>query len=132
MIIYSSPSATFTFVEGQSVLILKWQFAASRLLEYELKTEVLKVLPYIKQYQIVAMVIDEQDYPLHNHFDLQGWFEFEYLPELLNAGIQRLSIVVPASKINDLLAERVESFSDPEMGFFSDVQNALQWLKTPD
>lgn len=129
MIIYKSPSATFSTIPADSCLIVKWQSGAELLQETEIQSELMKLFDYLPQHKIRAVVIDESDFSLQDKFDLKGWFEFEFVPQLSLAGIIRTAIIVPASRITEFQSEKVDSFLDPEFYFFSDTAAAMEWIR---
>lgn len=129
MIIYKSPSATFTLFPAELCICLNWQSGANFLLEDEVQTELLKLFDYISEHRAQAVIVDETNFSLQDKFDLKGWFEFEFVPKLALAGINRTAILVPGPRISEFLDEKVDSFIEPEFMFFSDCDSALTWIR---
>lgn len=129
MIIYKSPSATFTLFPDESYICLNWQPGAKFMLDDEVQTELSKLFEYIHEHKVRAIIVDETNFSLQDKFDLKGWFEFEFVPKLSQAGINRTAILVPKSRISEYQDEKVDSFMEPDFKFFSDRDSALGWIK---
>ena len=131
MIVYKSPSASVSVIPEHSCLNFKWTLAATNLLEEELKNEALKVLNYVEEYKPVSLILDERDFSLHDNFDLNDWFEFEFIPQVFSAGISRVAVVVSAQRITEYKDQQIQSFNEPNISFFSDPDDAADWIMQP-
>jgi hypothetical protein len=128
MVVYNSPSVSFSVVKDHNALMFRWQPAAISLPEEEVRKEFMKAVPYIKDNNLTSLVIDQRMYPFFDHFELQSWFEFEALPTFSASGILNLALVVPPHKISELKEQRVESFSDPLISYLSEESEVKPWL----
>lgn len=128
MIVYKSPSASVSLIPEYSCLNFKWETAANNLLEEELKSESLKVLEYVEEYGSSALILDERDFPLLSNFDLTDWFDFEYIPQVSSAGIKRVAIVGSPLQIEEYRNQKIDSFHEPVISFFSDPDDAADWI----
>ena len=131
MIVYKSPSAAVSLIPEHACLHFKWSSAATNLLEEELKNEALKILAYIEEYKSESLILDEQDFSLHSNFDLNDWFEFEFIPQVSSAGISRVAVVVSPLRITEYKNQQIESFHEPIISFFSDPDDAADWVMRP-
>ncbi|MEY3405256.1 MAG: hypothetical protein RL161_686 [Bacteroidota bacterium] len=131
MIVYKSPSAAVSLIPEHSCINFKWTLAATNLLEEELKSEVLKILPYIEENKSVSLILDERDFSLHSNFDLTDWFEFEFIPQVSSAGISRIAVVVSVLRIAEFKDQQIQSFHEPVISFFSDPDDAADWIMQP-
>ncbi|WP_173108952.1 hypothetical protein [Paenibacillus qinlingensis] len=58
------------------------------------------------------------------------WFAKEWLPKLLNAGIQYMAIVTPENTLTNIDMSQTFVRDTPELSYhdFEDVHNAVGWL----
>lgn len=128
MVVYSSPSVSFSVIKDHHALMFRWQSAAELLPEDEVRKEFMRVVPYIHEHNLISLIIDQRMYPFLEHFELQSWFEFEALPAFSASGILNLALVVPFHKISELKDQRVESFNDPFISYLSEESEVMPWL----
>jgi len=129
MVVYSSPSATFSVIRNHNALMFRWQSAATSLVEAEVRNEFMRAAPYIREHNLSKLIIDERMYPFLEHFELQSWFEFEAMPSFSAAGVLHLALLVPPHKIDELKEQRIESFNDPLISYLSEESEVIPWLE---
>ena len=128
MIIYKSPYSSIEAEPEKRLLSAVWFKASIELEQEEVKSEISKILDYIKEYSITSIIVDSRNYPFRENDELQSWINHTYMPEIIDFGITRYAIIVE-SKIKTTL----DDFEDLDedgliVEYFTDPVQALQWI----
>lgn len=128
MIVYKSPYSSIESEPEKRLLRAVWFKESIELDQEQVKSEISKILDYMKEYSITSIIVDSRNYPFRENDELQSWINHTYMPEIIDFGITRYAIIV-GSKIKTTL----DDFEDLDedgliVEYFTDPEQALQWI----
>ncbi len=95
-----------------------------------MKSEISKILDFIKEYSITAIIVDTRNYPFRGNDKLQSWINHTYIPQIIDSGIVRYAIIVE-SKIKTVLDDLEDLDEDGlAVEYFTDPEHAQSWIKS--
>ena len=128
MIVYKSPYSSIESEPEKRLLRAVWFKESIELDQEQVKSEISKILEYIKEYSITSIIVDSRNYPFRENDELQSWINRMYMPEIIAFGIVRYAIIVE-SRIKTTL----DDFEDLDedglvVEYFTDPEQAQQWI----
>ncbi len=128
MIVYKSPYSSIESEPEKRLLRAVWFKESIELDQEQVKSEISKILEYIKEYSITSIIVDSRNYPFRENDELQSWINRTYMPEIIDFGIVRYAIIVE-SRIKTTL----DDFEDLDedglvVEYFTDPEQAQQWI----
>jgi hypothetical protein len=128
MIVYKSLFSSIETEPDKRLLSAVW-LKTSRDLDLEVvKSEMSKILNYIKPYSITSIIVDSRNYPFRENEILQSWINQTFMPQIVDSGILRYAIIVE-SKIKTTLDD-LEDLSEGGLvvEYFTDLEQAKRWI----
>ncbi len=129
MIMYESNVATVHWnEETQSVHLLWHKFAKGTLL----RTALVTALDVLKEKGAVNWITDTRQLGVMTLED-QQWFNEDWSPRAVQAGLAHLALVLPANLLEKMAVHSVISktqFGSVEIAHFDGVDHAKAWLKS--
>ncbi len=123
MIVYKSIFSTIEVEPEKRLLNAAWLKASVDLNQEEVKSEIRRILDYVKEYSITSIIVDSRNYPFRENATLQEWINHTFMLQIIDSGITRYAFIVE-SKVKTILDDFedidedglvVEYFTDPEL-----------------
>lgn len=130
MRVHESQYSTIDVNKEDQSLSASWLEEASKLKEEGVKKEITKILDNVRVYKIKKVVVDVKNYPFRENENLQRWINYEYIPMIMDKGVEKYAIVVKEMVISKY--ENMEDIMDESdvmsIKYFTDMNKARQWL----
>lgn len=131
MRVYESQYSTVDINKEEKSLIASWLEESSKLKEEGVKKEITKILDYVRVYKIKKVAVDVKNYPFRENENLQRWINYEYIPLIMDKGVEKYAIVVKEMVVSKY--ENMEDIIDESdvmhIKYFTDMNKALAWLQ---
>ena len=127
MKLYSSPFSELVYMKERQLLLASWSERSKELGEDEVKSEINKIIDYVRQYQIKNIIVDTRNYFFKDNVRIQNWINYKYVPELMDSGVIKYAMVVSSDIERQPGDEKMEEIL-PVVEYFSSVEEALQWI----
>jgi len=108
-----------------------WLEASAKLNEEDVKKEITKILDYVRVYKIKKVAVDVKNYPFRENENLQRWINYEYIPMIMDKGVEKYAIVV-----KEMVVSKYENMDDiidesdvMNIKYFTGMNKALEWLQ---
>lgn len=131
MNVYSSQFSTIDINKEASLLMGAWLEASAKLNEEDVKKEITKILDYVRVYKIKKVAVDVKNYPFRENENLQRWINYEYIPMIMDKGVEKYAIVV-----KEMVVSKYENMDDiidesdvMNIKYFTGMNKALEWLQ---
>ncbi|HEY5692801.1 MAG TPA: hypothetical protein VIS49_15195 [Cyclobacteriaceae bacterium] len=131
MRIYESQYSTVDINKEDQTLIAIWLEESSKLKEEGVKKEITKILDYVRVYKLKKVAVDVKNYPFRENENLQRWINYEYIPMIMDKGVEKYAIVV-----KEMIFSKFENMEDiidesdvMSIKYFTKMSKALEWLQ---
>ena len=128
MIVYTSPTAELSFHQNATRFNLTWKPASRFSSEADLQRELEMILEFIKEHGVRHILSDSRHYPFHGNMEMQSWLDFDFYPRLSSSGVKGVAVVADPEAVEEYQREKGGMFADPEQEYFTDPDEAHQWL----
>lgn len=132
MRVYESQYSTVDINKVDLTLIANWLEASSKLTEEGVKKEITKILDYVRVYKIKKVAVNVKNYPFRENENLQRWINYDYIPMIMDKGVEKYAIVVKEMVFSKF--ENMEDIIDESdvmsIKYFTEMNRALEWLHT--
>lgn len=127
MKIYSSPASIIEYVANQSLLKATWMIDAVSLTEEEVKNEINNVLSFAREFHIKNIIVDSRLYPFRQNQDIQLWINHQFMPLIVDIGVEKYAIIVTEPMSNQVPSLYGED-EDLQVEYFTEYKEAEQWI----
>lgn len=127
MKIYSSPASSIEYVANQELLKATWMVDAVSLSEEEVKNEINNVFAFAREFHIKKIIVDSRLYPFRQNQDLQLWINHQFMPLIIEIGVEKYAIIVNEN-IDNKVTSLYDEEEDLQVEYFTDPSEALRWI----
>ncbi len=130
MNVHSSQFSTIEVNKELSLLVGAWFETSAKLQEEGVKNEISKILDYVRIYKIKKIMVDVRHYPFRENEHIQRWINNEYIPMIVDKGVERYAIIVKEMVVSnfDHMEDMVDDSDVMKLKYFTDTNTARQWL----
>lgn len=133
MRVHSSQYSTIDVDKEEFLLHAGWLIEARKLTTEEaVKKEIGKILDYVRIYKIKKVLVDVTNYPFRENENIQRWINNEYIPMIMDKGVEQYAIVVKEMVVSKF--EHMEDIPDDldimKLKYFTNLNTALAWLRS--
>ncbi|MFM7194193.1 MAG: hypothetical protein ACKORJ_01355 [Bacteroidota bacterium] len=132
MIIYSSPAIELSLSGEPSRFNLTWKPECRFSSEPDLQREFEMILTFMNDHSTKHILSDSLHYPFHGNLEMQNWLDFDFFPRLSNSGVRGFAVVAPPEAVESYRSEKGGLFTEPQQEYFTDHDEANQWLDSLD
>jgi len=104
-----------------------WFIASKDLNQEEVKSEIRRILDYVKEYSITSIIVDSRNYPFRENATLQEWINHTFMGQIIDSGVRRYAIVVETKIKNTLDDFENQGEIGLEVEYFTDTEHAKKW-----
>lgn len=131
MRVYTSQYSTIDVDKEKFLLSAAWLEESIKLKEDGVKKEITKILDYVRVYKIKKVIVDVKQYPFRENENIQRWINYEYIPMIIDKGVQKYAILVKEmvkSKFENL-EDIIDESDVMQITYFTDKNEAVEWLQ---
>lgn len=131
MRVHTSQYSTIEVNKEEFFLSAAWLEESIKLKEEGVKKEITKILDYVRIYKIKKVVVDVKNYPFRENENIQRWINYEYIPMIIEKGVERYAIVVKEMVISkfEQMEEIIDDNDVMQIKYFTDLNAAMGWLQ---
>jgi hypothetical protein len=127
MIVYKSLFSSIETEPEKRLLSAVWFKESIDLDQENVKSEISKILLYIRENSITSIIVDSRNYPFRENENLQAWINHTFMPQIIDSGITRYAIVVEFKIKNTLDDFEYLDEDGISVEYFTDPEQAQKW-----
>jgi len=131
MRVHTSQYSTIDIDKEQYFLLAAWLEESITLKEEGVKKEITKILDYVRIYKVKNVLVDVKNYPFRENESIQRWINYEYIPLIMEKGVEKYAIVVKEMVVSkfDHMEDIIDESDIMQIKYFTDLKVAMKWLQ---